>query len=225
LTVSGADSTNVDFHRTVEFNSQLGVGFGISVGSLGNYSINYKYNSTDASSYGSLTHDGLTVFGAVDHKDTLYENVEVIAEASRCDPLPTNSFSRSSIFTHSGRFASGVASESLSSLDSYTEESVAPQPGTKDKDKGNAVIIGAVTGTVMFVAILVGVIIFVLRHSRPSDISQDDDHFEEQRSETVKIENELVVDEELADQEFGRHVTAAAYSLDNLQSSSGRLYV
>jgi hypothetical protein len=197
----------------VGFNSQLGVGFGISVGSIGNYSINYEYNSTDASSYGSLTHDGLTVFGALDHNDTFYENVEVIAEASRCDPLPTNSFSRSSVFTDS-------------SCDSYTEESVAPHPGTKDKDKGHAVIIGAVTGTVLFVAILVGVIIFALRHSRPSDISHDDDHFEEQRSQAVTMQNQLVLDDDVGDYEFGslmdsRHTTGVGNSLEVPKSSAG----
>jgi hypothetical protein len=225
LTVSGADSTNVDFNRTVPFNSQIGVGFGISVRSIGNYSITYKYNSTDAASYGSLARDGLTVFAALDHNDTFYTNVEVIAAASRCDPLPTNSFSRSSVFTHSGRFGSGVVSESLSSLDLYTQESLAPHPGTKDKDEGHAVIIGAVTGTVLVVAILVGTV-FLLRPSRQSAHSDDDQYFEEQQSETMTMQNQLVFDDDLADYEFGslidsRRTTAVENSLEDPQSAAG----
>jgi hypothetical protein len=227
VTVSGADSTNLDFHRTVSFDSIIGRGFGISVPSIGNYTIRYKYNSTDASSYGYLTHDGLTAFSAFDQDDTFYENVAVISEASRCNPLPTNPF------THSSTFSSQVDSDSLSTLNLYIDESRGPEAGTKDKDKdkGNSVMIGVVTGAVLFVFILAGVIILILRHLRQSDNSHDrDDDIGERRSETVTIENALVGDDGKSDDEFVtgvevRHPTAAAYSLNGLQSATGTLYV
>jgi hypothetical protein len=221
LTVFGADSTNLDFERTVLFNSMIGVGFGISVPSIGNYSLKYKYNATAALSYGSLTHDGLDTFAVVDQDDTFYRNVEVIAKAARCDPLPTHSFSDSSAFTPSDAYASPFLSEPLS----YTQESQMPDPGRGSGNNGLAIGVG--TGVGLLLVILAAVLFLILRRPHgESDTSRDADaHIPESR-----IENPLVVEEESSDHEVSlpvdeRHPSAAAYSLSQLQSTTSTAYI
>jgi hypothetical protein len=92
IVVLGAGELNETFHRSVLFHAESERGFGISVPSVGNYTI--TYNSTDELSHGCLVHDGLATFGALGKNDTLYESAEVLAE---CALVPTDAFTSNEV--------------------------------------------------------------------------------------------------------------------------------
>jgi hypothetical protein len=87
IAVLGAGELNGTFHRSVSFNPGSDRGFGISVPSVGNYTI--AYNSTDGSSHGCLVHDGLATFAALGKNDTFYKSARGVAE---CYLGPTHIF-------------------------------------------------------------------------------------------------------------------------------------
>jgi hypothetical protein len=88
------------FDRTVLFNPRSARGFGISVPSVGNYSLEYK--ARYYSSEGKLTHDGFDDFSVATNSDSFYTTV-VGDEVTDCKPLPTMQFTKSasSLFTKS----------------------------------------------------------------------------------------------------------------------------
>jgi hypothetical protein len=229
LTVSGADSTNHDFDRTVTFNSIIGRGFSISVPSIGNYSLKYKSNSSDASSYGYLTHDGFTSFSAFDQDDTFYDDVVVISAASRCYPLPTDSF------THSSTFSSQFESDSLSTWNLYTDESRGPDPRWNEEKNGDLILGVSLIGVV--VAIFAGIVVWVYRHfcdCNSDDVSEGGDevtgrpHYDPDMVVVYPVDRALIEAEEAEEQEASRQQvkgqlddiqpTAKAYSLSELSS-------
>jgi hypothetical protein len=92
ITVIGAVDVNERFNRSVLFNSESERGFGISVPSVGNYTI--TYGSTDGSSHGCLVHDGFTTFAALRKIDTFYGNAQGVAE---CPLAPTYTFTSNEV--------------------------------------------------------------------------------------------------------------------------------
>jgi hypothetical protein len=93
ITVLGTDELNEKFNRSVLFNAGSERGFGISVPSVGNYSM--TYNSTDGSSQGCLVHDGLTSFAGLGKNDTFYERAQ--GGLAECPLAPTHTFTSNEI--------------------------------------------------------------------------------------------------------------------------------
>jgi hypothetical protein len=78
MRVSGADATTGDFSTTFRFDSDFATGFGISVPSLGLYTIGY--NSSDGSSWGCLAYARSAMFAALSDKDPFYPLIETLGQ-------------------------------------------------------------------------------------------------------------------------------------------------